>query len=110
MLPIRLPEQDQQSKRKLSRQLKNTLLVGTICGSGFVIYIIVPSLSHLCSAQVTAFITLIQQPQMANAMQSLDRIMQILGIPVAIYTFCLRRVKEKKIEDSMSDQAGHKEN
>lgn len=110
MLPIRLPAQDQQSKRKLSRHLKNTLLIGIICGFGLLIYAIVPSLFHICTMQVTAFISLIQQPQMANAMQSLDGIMQILGIPVAIYMFCLKRVKEKKAENRMSDQAGQKEN
>lgn len=110
MLPIRLPAQEQQSKRKLSRHLKNTLLVGTICGSGLLTYTIVPFLFHACAIQVTEFISLIQQPQMANAMQSLDGIMQILGIPVAIYTFCLRRTKEKRAEDTTSDQAGQKEN
>jgi hypothetical protein len=35
--------------------------------------------------------------------------MQILGIPIAIYTFCLKRVQIKKTDAPVSKQAEKKE-
>ena len=105
-----LPQQDQQKGKKFPLWLKNTLLIGTGFGSGLLTYTIVPSLFHTCITQLSEFIFLIQQPQMANAMQSIDGIMQILGIPFAIYTFCLKRVKTKKAEAFLINQAEKKEN
>jgi hypothetical protein len=104
MLVILLPPQDWHKKRRLPRWFKNTLLISTAFASGFLAHTIEPPLFTLCTTLPSGFITLIEQSQTANAMQSLEGIFQIAGILFATYTFCQRHARAKKTEDPMNNQ------
>lgn len=86
-----LPQQDQHKKQLLPPWLKNTLLVS----SGFALGLLAPLLLHLSITLLSVFLFLIQQPQMANAMQSIGGIIEVAGVLFAVYTFCQRRIKKK---------------
>jgi len=95
-----LPHQYQQ--RRFPRWLKSTLLIGFV--SGFTLGLLAPLLLHLSATLLSAFISLIQQPQMANAMQSIGGIIEVAGVFFAVYTFCQRRIKKKNSTTNQSEK------
>ena len=54
------------------------------------------TLCRTCLAFPSEFISLIQQTQMANAMQSIEGIIQIVSIIFACYVYSKRRASTKK--------------
>jgi cbb3-type cytochrome oxidase subunit 1 len=98
------PQQNHQKKQILPPWLKNTLLIGFI--SGFTLGLLTPLLLHLSATLLSEFISLIQQPQMANAMQSIGGIIEVLGVLFAVYKLCQRRIKKKNFTTNQDEKEG----
>lgn len=99
MFPISLSPQPDRHKTRIFRLwLNNSLFFGTGCVTAFLADNM-NALFHACLAFPSEFISLIQQTQVANAMQSIEGIIQIASIIFASYVFCYRRASAKKTRD-----------
>jgi hypothetical protein len=106
MLPVPLlPQPDRQKTRIFRLWLHNLLIFGTGCATALLAGNMT-TLCRSCLAFPSEFINLIQQTQMANAMQSIEGIIQIVSIIFACYIYSKRRVSTKKTRnqpDEMQD-------
>jgi positive regulator of sigma E activity len=99
MFPISLSPQPDRHKTHIFRLwLNNSLFFGTGCATALLADNMT-ALFHACLAFPSEFITLIQQTQVANAMQSIEGIIQIVGFIFAGYAFCYRRASTKKTQE-----------
>ncbi len=96
MIPIPLSTYRDRHRTSIFRRwLNNSLFFGTGCATTLLVDNLT-MLFHTCIALPSEFISFIQQPQVANAMQSIEGIIQIASIIFASYAFCYRRASTKK--------------
>ena len=111
----KISNNDQHNRFYVQKLLAGINRRGVIIGFvlGLFAYSIAPALFHTCTTLFSEFLFLIQQPQMANAWQSIggiiDFLEKILVVSFAVYTFCQRRIKKKnstanQIEKRESEQ------
>jgi hypothetical protein len=96
MLPVPLlPQPDRHKTRIFRLWLNNSLFFGIGCATALLAGNMT-TLCRYCLAFPSEFISLIQQTQMANAMQSIEGIIQIVSIIFACYVYSKRRSSTKK--------------
>jgi hypothetical protein len=99
MLPVPLLPQPDRHKTHIFRLwLNNSLFFGIGCATTLLADNM-STLCHVCLAFPSQFINLIQQTPMANAMQSIEGIIQIASIIFACYVYNKRRANTKKAHD-----------
>jgi hypothetical protein len=86
---------DQHRTRIFRRWLANSLFFSTGCVTALLVNNLT-TFFHTCIALPSEFFSLIQQTQVANAMQSIEGIIQIVSIIFASYAFCYRHSSMKK--------------
>jgi len=104
MLPVPLLPQPDRHKTRIFRLWRNNVLFfGTGCATALLVDNMA-TLCRTCLAFPSEFISLIQQTQMANAMQSIEGIIQIVSIIFACYVYSKRRASAKKTHNQPEEK------
>jgi|SRR5579859_4694934 len=95
-------ENEQQKQPHIQKRLininKRDVIIGFVSGmlAGILVYIIAPTLFHMGVALLAWFIDSIQQPQMANAWQSIGGIIETITALIAVSLYVRSRIKRKR--------------